>query len=99
MFIITVDVQSILMKKENAMKKVFFATICVVTSFLCSMEQESTFFTKKQPVDVRLSPRSEKINDPIRRVKRQSLGSDQFIKEENAGKFFRPQQNNQDVKK
>jgi len=31
--------KSVLIKKENTMKKIFYAMVCVVSSFLCSMEQ------------------------------------------------------------
>jgi len=89
--------QSILIKKEDTMKKIFFATICVVTSFLCSMEKPSTSLTIQHPDFV--NPKPKPNNDPILRVKRQSFGSDQFVKEENAVKFFASQQKNQDEKK
>ena len=98
-FIITVFIQRVLIKKENTVKKFFFASMCITTSFLCSMEPQPTGLTIMNPDR---SPscmnRSKKISDPFVRVRSQSQESPKFVNEENLNNFI-TQRRNKDEKK
>jgi hypothetical protein len=63
------------------MNKVFFAILCVSSSFLCSMNNNpSTKLSTTQP-DI-IPVRHRMPSNPIARVKEQSLNSKQFTHDE-----------------